>query len=145
MVRDKKQVGRPAKTDSTGNVIESKTINVNVPIKLVEFLKNQNPQVNRSELFTKVVTDLYNGLICPRCYSEGLNGPVGVQCATCYVNYSKQTGGEIKTFWLKFHKCLNPKCDKMYSHDNLFATFNDPKDVKAGLFNPVKGCQVCLE
>jgi len=142
MVRDKKQVGRPAKTDSTGNIIESKTINVNVPVKLVEFLKEM--QVNRSEMFTKVVTDMYNGLICPRCYSEGESGPVGVQCLICSHNYSKKTG-VTRTFWLTFHKCLNPKCHKMYSEDNLFATYNDPKDIKSGLFNPVKGCQACLE
>jgi len=143
MVRDKKQVGRPAKTDSTGNVIESKTINVNVPVKLVEFLKEM--QVNRSEMFTKVVSDMYDGLICPRCYSEGESGPVGVQCVTCSNNYSKQTGGEIRTFWLTFHKCLNPDCIKMYSEDNLFATYNDPDDVALGLVNPVKGCQSCLK
>jgi len=143
MVKDKKQVGRPAKTDSIGNIIESKTINVNVPVKLVEFLKDQ--KVNRSELFTNVVTDMYNGKICPRCYSKGEIGPVGIQCVTCSNNYSKQTGGEIRTFWLKFHHCLNPECDKMYSQDNLFATYNDPDDVALGLTNPVKGCQVCLE
>jgi hypothetical protein len=142
MVRDKKQVGRPAKTDSIGNIIESKTINVNVPVKLVEFLKDQ--KVNRSELFTNVVTDMYNGKICPRCYSKGEIGPVGIQCVTCSNNYSKQTGGEIRTFWLKFHHCLNPDCDKMYSYDNLFASYNDPDDVALGLDNPVKGCKSCL-
>jgi len=142
MVRDKKQVGRPAKADSTGNIIESKTINVNVPVRLVEFLKET--KVNRSEMFTNVVTNMYNGLICPRCYTKGDIGPVGVQCVTCSNNYSKRTG-EIRTFWLKFHHCLNPECDKMYSIDNLFATYNDPDDVALGLVNPVKGCQVCLE
>ena len=142
MVRDSKQVGRPAKTDSTGNIIESETINVNVPVKLVEFLKDQ--KVNRSEMFTKVVTDMYDGKICPSCYSKGETGPVGIQCVTCYNNYSRRTG-ETRTFWLRFHKCLNPDCDKMYSHDNLFATYSDPKDVKSGLFNPVKGCQTCLK
>jgi len=142
MVRDLKQVGRPAKTDSSGNVIESKTINVNVPVRLVEFLKDQ--KVNRSELFTKVVTDMHDGLICPSCYSKGEISPVGVQCLTCYNNYSRRTG-ETRTFWLKFHNCLNEDCDKMYSEDNLFATYNNPDDVKSGLFNPLKGCQSCLK
>ena len=142
MVRDTKQVGRPAKTDSTGNIIESKTINVNVPVMLVRFLKDH--KVNRSEMFTKIVTDMYYGEICPNCYSKGEIGPVGIQCVTCYNNYAKRTG-EVRTFWLKFHHCLNPECDKMYSYDNLFATYNDPDDVALGLFNPVKGCQSCLK
>jgi len=140
MVSDQKRVGRPAKTDSTGNVIESKTINVNVPVKLVEFLKDQ--KVNRSEMFTKVVTDMYDGKICPNCYSEGEIGPVGVQCITCYNNFYRRTG-DTRTFWLKFNKCLNPDCDEMYNHDNLFATYLDPEDEKSGLFNPLKGCQTC--
>jgi len=140
MGSNSKQVGRPAKTDSTGNIIESKTINVNVPVKLVEFLKDQ--KVNRSEMFTKVVTDMYNGLICPSCFSEGEDGPVGIQCVNCYENHFHRLK-EIKTFWLKFHKCLNPTCGEMYNHDNLFATFNDPNDVKSGLMAPAKGCQTC--
>ena len=140
MVSDQKRVGRPAKTDSTGNVIESKTINVNVPVKLVEFLKDQ--KVNRSEMFTKVVTDMYNGLICPSCYSVGEETPVGIQCISCYNNYYRRTG-DTKTVWLKFHNCLNPNCDEMYNHDNLFSTYLDPEDEKSGLFNPQKGCQTC--
>jgi len=140
MASDQKRVGRPPKTDSTGNVIESKTINVNVPVKLVEFLNDQ--KVNRSEMFTKVVTDMYNGEICPSCYSAGVKSPVGIQCDTCYNNYFQKSGLQ-KTFWLKFFKCLNHDCDEMYNHDNLFSTFNDPEDVKSGLFNPLKGCQTC--
>ena len=151
MESDQKRVGRPPKTDSTGNVIESKTINVNVPVGLVEFLNNQKVinkkgkvviGVNRSEMFTKVVTEMYNGEICPSCYSRGEETPVGIQCVNCYESYFHRTK-EIKTFWLKFHKCLNPDCNEMYSHDNLFSTFNDPVDAKSGLFNPLKGCQTC--
>jgi len=140
MGSNSKQVGRPSKTDSTGNVIESKTINVNVPVKLVKYLKDL--KVNRSQMFTKVVTDMHNGEICPSCYTRGENTPVGIQCVNCYENYYRRFK-EIKTFWLKFHKCLNPDCNEIYSHDNLFSTFNDPVDVKAGLTNPQKGCHAC--
>ena len=63
-----KRVGRPAEIDpETGETMAKSLVNVTIPTKLAEFLKRNN--VNRSKLFTKVVTQMYHSEICPRCYT----------------------------------------------------------------------------
>ena len=64
-----KRVGRPAEIDpETGETMAKTLVNVTIPTKLAEFLKRKN--VNRSKLFTKVVTQMYCNEICPKCYGQ---------------------------------------------------------------------------
>jgi len=124
----KKRVGRPEKTDSEGKTIIMKVVNVNAPVKFLEFLKDNG--VNRSELFTKVAASYYEGVICVLCYAELENTIVGSHCPDCATDYYKRTR-ELKTMWRSFNNC--PNCNEAYSYENLFA------QSKQGL----KGCQKC--
>ena len=131
MAEIRKQVGRPEKTDSDGNRIITKVINVNVPIRLIEFLKDEG--VNRSELFTKVATRMHDHLICNVCYSELRETKIGRPCEECANQYRIKTNGLIETFWKHFYNC--PECQEAYSHENTFA------QTKQGL----QGCTDCQE
>ena len=61
-----RQVGRPPERDSEGNVISKCLVNVTIPtkLKLRDFLSEN--KINRSKLFTNVVTRLYMHQICPK-------------------------------------------------------------------------------
>ena len=131
MTEIRKQVGRPEKTDSDGNTIIRKVININVPIKLIEFLKDEG--VNRSELFTKVATRMHDHLICNVCYTKLTETKIGRQCEECAHQYYIKTNGLIETFWKHFYNC--PECQEPYSHENTFALN------KQGL----QGCLECQE
>lgn len=111
----KKPVGRPEKTDSDGNPVLTKVINVNVPIKLVQFLKDSG--INRSELFSKVAASLYAKEICDVCYTKLEGTMVGLNCPACATKYWERTKG-LKTFWKAFNDC--PNCGESYSHENLY-------------------------
>ena len=126
-----KPVGRPEKKDSDGNRIVTKVINVNVPIKLIEFPKDEG--VNRSELFTKVATRMYKKDICNVCYTKLHDTKIGKQCEECAHQYYLKTNGLIETFWKQFYNC--PECKEAYSHENTFAL------TKQGL----QGCLECQE
>jgi len=126
----RKQVGRPEKTDSDGTRIVTKVINVNVPIRLIEFLKDEG--VNRSELFTKVATSYFEREICNQCYTKLTQTPAGSCCDQCAFEYYTKTK-DHRTFWKQFNNC--PNCNEAYSHENLYA----PN--KQGLH----GCQVCSQ
>ena len=65
-----RQVGRPAERDSQGNRISKCLVNVTIPTKLRDFLSEN--KINRSKLFTSVVTRLYMHQICPKCYNENI-------------------------------------------------------------------------
>jgi len=78
----KRPVGRPPKTDPSGDRIELKTINITVPRNLWIFLKENN--IKRSELFVEVVTMLKSGEICPWCYrTDRSENEIGVYCPHC--------------------------------------------------------------
>jgi len=126
--KEKKPVGRPEKTDSDGNVIITKVVGVNAPVKFLEFLKATG--VNRSALFTKVAASYYEGEICQVCYTKLHRTIVGKHCPNCAAGHYRQTG-ETKTIWRSFNNC--PDCGESYSHENLFA------QTKQGL----DGCQAC--
>ena len=130
MVEIRKQVGRPEKTDSDGNKIITKVINVNAPVKFIEFLKDNG--INRSELFTKVAASFYNKEICNVCFSKLYDTKIGRQCEECAHQYYKKTG-DVKSFWKQFYNC--PECQEPYSHENTFAL------TKQGL----QGCLECQE
>ena len=89
MVEIRKQVGRPENTDSDGNRIVTKVINVNAPVKFIEFLKDNG--INRSELFTKVAASFYKKEICNVCYSKLHKSPVGNSCDNCSHQYYLKT------------------------------------------------------
>jgi len=130
MVEIRKQVGRPEKTDSDGNRIVTKVINVNAPVKFIEFLKDNG--INRSELFTKVAASFYHKEICNVCFSKLYDTKIGRQCEECAHQYYKKTG-DVKSFWKQFYNC--PECQEPYSHENTFA------QTKQGL----QGCTECQE
>ena len=112
-------VGRPSETDGNGEVIEKKVININVPVKLIEFLKKND--INRSKLFTGCCKKLFDNEICPRCYGFNVTEkPVGIECLDC-------------NEWIKMKAC--PNCNTQYQpHYNMFVH-------KDG----ISGCQDCLE
>ena len=130
MVDNTKRVGRPEKTDSDGNRIITKVINVNAPVKFIEFLKDNG--INRSELFTKVAASFYHKEICNVCFSKLYDTKIGRQCEECAHQYYKKTG-DVKSFWKQFYNC--PECQEPYSHENTFA------QTKQGL----QGCTECQE
>jgi len=131
MVEIRKPVGRPEKTDSDGNRIVTKVINVNVPIKLIEFLKDEG--INRSEMFTDVATSMFKKKICNICYTKLTETKIGRQCEECAHQYYIKTNGLIETFWKHFYNC--PDCQEPYSHENTFSL------TKQGL----QGCLECQE
>ena len=87
-------VGRPKSVDESGLPIDKVTVNVTITVRLKEFLDQEVS--NRSELFTKVVMQLFSGELCSRCYSmDVINNTVGSMCRTCsrygevvYYNYN---------------------------------------------------------
>ena len=131
MVEIRNPVGRPEKTDSDGNRIVTKVINVNVPVKFIEFLKENG--INRSALFTKVASSFYHKEICNVCFSKLQETKIGKQCEECAHQYYLKTNGLIETFWKQFYNC--PECQEPYSHENTFAL------TKQGL----QGCLECQE
>ena len=115
------EVGRPSEIDGKGNVIEKKVVNINVPIKLIAFLKDK--EINRSKLFTECVKKLYENKICPKCYTGDTSvlakGACGIQCYNCNI-------------WIKMFNCEN--CGSQYQpHYNMFAQDGD-----------THGCWDCL-
>ena len=128
MVPKPKRVGRPEKTDSDGNPILTKVINVNAPVRLIEYLKDNG--VNRSELFSKVAASYYAKEICPECFDKLSNTTVGSHCETCGHNYWKRTR-ENKCIFRRFNDC--PNCKEPYSYENLWAQSEQGLD----------GCQKC--
>jgi len=112
-------VGRPSERDSEGNVISKCLVNVTIPTKLRDFLAKN--KINRSALFTNVVTRLYMHQICPKCYSEHIiNGIMALSCEECETIIHYRDCGE---------------CDEPYQRPT-----NMPKAVK----NTSRfGCEKC--
>ena len=119
------KVGRPPAVDKHGVVIQKSLVNVTIPSKLANFLKEKG--INRSKLFTDVVTRLYEEELCPRCYNDNLSTtPVGRYCIDC----NHRTG--MDTVWLKLNNCKN--CGNKYQPGyNMFAQSKK-----------LNGCQDCI-
>ena len=128
MVPKPKRVGRPEKTDSEGNPILTKVVNVNAPVRLIEYLKDNG--VNRSELFSKVAASYYAKEICPECFDTLHNTVVGAICNECTHQYWIRTK-DSKTIFRQFYDC--PNCKESYSYENLFNVSKQGLD----------GCQKC--
>ena len=100
-------VGRPPGTDKNGEIITRSTVNVTIPSKLAEFLKEQGE--NRSKLFTKAATELYESKICAVCYTKDVkNTPIGMRCDGPCGRYADRAGA----FFYKFHRCN--KCNREF-------------------------------
>ncbi len=114
-------VGRPSEIDGSGEIVEKKVVNINVPVKLIAFLKDK--EINRSKLFTECVKKLYENKICPKCYTGDVTvlakGYCGIQCYDCNI-------------WIKMFNC--PNCGNQYQpHYNMFRQEGD-----------IHGCEDCL-
>jgi hypothetical protein len=121
-------VGRPPEVDKHGNVIQKSLVNVTIPTKLANFLKEKG--INRSKLFTDMCKKLYEGKICFNCYGDTLQTTmIGTYCRDCNGNPNEPIT------WLTKGYCEN--CGKEYQPPyNMFAQSKD-KSVQ-------KGCWDCI-
>jgi len=126
-------VGRPPEVDSEGNTVQKCLVNVTIPTKLANFLKEKG--INRSKFFRNCVTKLYKHEICNRCYSERIQETaMGWYCLDCTdkkgFHYEKGF-----TQHLAFKNCEH--CGTTYQPPyNMFA---QPKD-----HSFEKGCWDCI-
>jgi len=130
---NKRKVGRPPQTDADGNRIDKTLINLTIPVTLKNFLDKHVK--NRSEFFTEIVTKMYIGLICPKCYNDEYiyDAPVGIECTNCDI-------------WIKLKDC--PNCDTRYDpRETLVQGYTN---VPNPHYNPFKndddksGCSKCI-
>jgi len=122
----KPKVGRPPQTDADGNRIDKTLINLTIPVTLKNFLDKHVK--NRSEFFTEMVTKMYIGLICPKCYQdEGIRDvPVGIKCHYC-------------DMWIKLKDC--PNCGTTYDpRETIQIGYTDHPNPH---FNPAHGSKQC--
>jgi len=122
-----KAVGRPPQIDKNGEHIVRTTINVSVPVKLLEFLKRE--KISRSKLFNKVVTLLHEKHICPKCYTtDVVNNHMGIRC-----------NGACSRYQPYFYK--KGKCDKckieFQGPSNLPIRIEDEYNIESFI------CEVC--
>ena len=117
------KVGRPPAVDKHGVVIQKSLVNVTIPTKLANFLKEK--EINRSKLFTEVVKKMYEEELCPKCYSENLiSTAVGTWCEDCE--------SELGRNWLKMNNCKNCRSKYQVGY-NMFAQSKT-----------LHGCQDCI-
>jgi len=126
----KKQVGRPPETDGSGKQVIKGHVTLLLPVTLKDFLKRQ-PDMNMSALFTRVVTSLYLGEICPKCYDDESikRTTVGTYCTNCST--------EDRTMFFIWNDC--PSCGVQYSKKNMFTNKWNTKTNKA-----IFGCFECM-
>lgn len=119
------KVGRPPAVDKHGVVIQKSLVNVTIPTKLANFLKEKG--INRSKLFTMCCKHLYNDELCPKCYSENLiSTAVGTWCNDC------DRPGGLGRKWIKMNNCKN--CQRKYQVGyNMFAQSKT-----------LHGCEECI-
>jgi len=122
-------VGRPQEIDADGVPIVKATINVHVPARLIEFLKTakKGKPVNRSELFTKAATQLFQNKICSKCFSKDIEETsIGMRCKPC---------SRYAPFWYHLKRCTI--CDTQYKPgENLLKAIKGSDDW---------GCDRCQE
>jgi hypothetical protein len=124
-------VGRPPERDSEGNVVSKCLVNVTIPTKLRDFLADN--KVNRSKLFTNVVTELYKKELCPKCYRRNITDSMfAIVCEDCNVV-------------IQYNNCS--ECNAGYHRPGInisgeVIVGNLPIAIKG---SDRFGCQVCLE
>lgn len=122
-------VGRPPEVDSEGKQVLKCLVNVTIPTKLANFLKEKG--INRSKLFTQIVGKMYNKELCPRCYNESVTETLlGWYCEHCTRH---KYNNEIQHIALK--NCKN--CETSYKPPyNMFAQSKANPDIQ--------GCWDCI-
>ena len=124
-------MGRPPQRDSEGNIVSKCLVNVTIPSKLRDFLVDN--KVNRSQLFTKIVTDMYKKELCPKCFSRNITDSMfAIICEDCTSVIQYKNCSECNT---GYHR---PAMDK---HNNVIEG-NLPIAIKG---SDKFGCQRCLE
>jgi len=120
-------VGRPPEVDSEGNTVQKCLVNVTIPTKLANFLKEKG--INRSKLFRDCVMKLYKGELCDKCYGDTIQKTkVGTYCRDCNGNPNNPIT------WLTLSDCKN--CGNRFQPPyNMFAQRKDNKD---------EGCWDCI-
>jgi hypothetical protein len=99
-----KPVGRPAQVDINGEKITKSLLNVTIPSKLADFLRRE--EINRSQLFTRVVSDLFANQLCSKCFSRDITeSPIGMHCKPC-------SRYDYKHGWYHLNRC--EICDIQY-------------------------------
>jgi len=110
------KVGRPLQRDINGNEITKCLLNVTVPVELANYLRREN--IPRSELFTKVVTQMHKGNICSRCYSiDVVTGIAGNYCNEC----TKRSAGYPTPVYYHYNNCNVCGSDYRPGHNNAIA------------------------
>jgi len=122
------KVGRPPEVDKHGAVVQKCLVNVTIPVKLANFLKEKG--INRSKFFVDNVKRLYNEELCPKCYGENLiSTAVGTWCDDCDSGWE---GGGLGRNWIKMNNCKN--CHEQYQVGyNMFAQSKT-----------LHGCESCI-
>jgi len=124
-----RQVGRPPELDSEGNRISKCLVNVTIATKLRDFLIDN--EINRSKLFTEIVTDMFKHKICPKCYSQNISDTLfAIVCENCTSVIQYKNCSECKE---GYHR---PAMDK---HNNVIEG-NLPIAIKG---SDKFGCQIC--
>jgi len=114
-----RQVGRPPERDSEGNRISKCLVNVTIPTKLRDFLSKH--KINRSQLFTRVVTMIYCNALCPKCYGDHVTDSLmAIRCDDCDIV-------------IKYNKCQH--CETQYNKQNLPLGLKNSSEV---------GCETCV-
>ena len=128
-------VGRPPELDSEGRPITKCLVNDTIPVKLRDFLARN--KINRSQLFTQVVTKMYQNKICPKCYGDNIEEtPTSFFCNDCT--------DHNKYFYLSFKECVNPDCDEYYNLINNHPDYNCFQTEFDGAKLIKKGCSKCI-
>ena len=126
-----RQVGRPPERDSEGNIVSKCLVNVTIPTKLRDFLADN--KINRSQLFTKVVGELYKHELCPKCYGRNIGQSMfAIVCEDCNVVIKYNNCSECNA---GYHR---PTMDR---HNNVIKG-NLPLAIKG---SDKFGCQECVK
>ena len=131
-------VGRPPETGADGEIVAKSLVNVTIPTKLATYLKEN--KINRSQLFTRIVTMLYVNTICRFCYSLDITETLtGSRCEECQR-------------WVDFKQCVNCSADydmNEYVFDKEKRTLLPAENPKYNHFRQSKdvemGCKRCIK
>jgi len=114
-------VGRPPELDSHGKVVQKSLVNVTIPTKLANFLKEKG--INRSQLFTSVVKRMYRDELCRFCYGSNIEeSRIGKYCVDCELARPSENPYTV------YNNCKN--CGNKYQPPYTF--FRQSKKIESG-------------
>jgi ribosomal protein L37AE/L43A len=106
-------VGRPPELDSNGNIVVKSLCNVTIPTKLANFLKEKG--INRSKLFTDIVSKMFEEELCPHCYSEKIEETmIGISCRKCSTIIKNKNCENCKTEYHPPYNMFAQPADKSF-------------------------------